>query len=480
MKKVRVLLVNLGFRNDKPRLYSLPLGIMSLASYLRQHLLVDVRIINQKLHNLPDDAVVRSAVDFDADVVGLSVLTSSAHRLPYLTSQLRMALPRALIILGGPHISAVGSTSLAGTEADAAVPGEGERTLVSIILHHYDGRDLSGIPGIYRRDRRGDIIENLGTVESIEDLDTLPFPAYDLIDFPAYWGSRLQPVPGNRSRRLLQEQRYISIFTSRGCPYSCFYCHKIFGKNFRMQSADRIIEEIRFCTRTYGADTVKFLDDIFNLDKKRLYRFCERLHGETGPLALHFINGLRTDLLDSNQIDALAESGTEICGFSLETGSQRLQRMIGKNLDIGRYVENVHLAAQAGISTHGFVMLGFPTETEDELETTLKIVRESALKSAGFHYVVPFPGTRLYECALKTHPVEMSRIRYDNLDFEEKPIINLSTVPDDVLVYYKEEADRIFEKPKTSMRRKVRRKLYSLSRKILSHRILSLTNRIYP
>jgi len=469
MKHLRVLLVNVGFRPYENRVYSLPLGVMYLAAYLRERLDVDVRIINQKVYNLPDDEVVRSAVDFGADVVGLSALTSSAHHFPYLTSQIRRAIPQSLIVLGGPHVSSVGSSSLEGTAADAAVPGEGEPALEAVIKHHFEGGGLAGVPGIFRRDRDNEIVVNPGKMPLIEDLDSLPFPAYDLIDLPAYWGFGIQSSQLKRSIRSLLEPRYISIFASRGCPYRCYYCHKIFGKKFRMQSAERIVEEVKYCKNKYGADTIKVLDDIFNLDRDRLFRFCDMVREEHGSIAIHFVNGLRTDILDEAQIDALVSAGTNMCAFSLESGSHRIQKMIGKNLDIERYLENVHRATEAGIMAQGLVMLGFPTETAEEMQKTLDVCRRSSLNIARFYFVVPFPGTELYEATLKTHPVELRALRYDNLDFERKLIINLSNVSDEELLYYKMEADKIYEKSRSRIPHSVGERLLHLRRTI--HRV---------
>ena len=168
------------------------MGILCLAAYLRSKLDVDLLLMDQRVENASVEAVVRRAADFGADVVGLSVMTPYSSNLGLLTEGLRAALPEAFIVLGGPHVSAFEAEALAGNVADAAVPFEGECALEQVVRARQEGADLTSIPGLLWRNGGPAINRNPGSIPFIEDIDALPFPAYDLLDVRKYW--RLQPM----------------------------------------------------------------------------------------------------------------------------------------------------------------------------------------------------------------------------------------------------------------------------------------------
>ena len=432
---MRFFASNVGVYSFFYPLVSPPMGIMYLGAYMRQRFGAEVCLVNQRLENLSDEEVVRQAVDFGADIVALSSLSAMHKHQRNICQLVRQALPKALILLGGPHVSSFGPAALAGTEADAAVPGEGELALASIVEAFKAGADFSGIPGIYWRDKSGTVVKNPGSTEVIHDLDSLPMPAYDLIDLPKYWKRQsMSPV---------QRRVYASLVSSRGCPYGCTWCHEIFGKRYRAHSAGRIIEEIDYLQKKFGVSEFEFLDDIFNLDHKRLADFCERVQRRDKKIRLTFCNGVRSDILTTGEIDALIGAGMYFCTFALETGSPRLQKMMGKNLNIDKFLSIVEYAAGRGVFTNGFVMLGFPTETREDMEMTLDIACRSKLHTASFFTVMPFPNTELYQMVIDSHPEKLA-----NLDYLESTYcdtrINVSAEPDDVLWHFQSRANREF------------------------------------
>lgn len=433
MRPLKIFLASLGFRRSVLGVTP-PLGIMYIAAYLRQKLNVEIRIVNQKISNMPNDELVKQAKEFGADVVGLSMLTTNAYSLPYITSNLKVALPDALIVIGGPHVSALGAKSLEDNLADVAVPYEGELAFEALINAYLGGGDMADVPGIFRRTEDG-VVTNPGIIPFVEDLDSFPFPAYDLIDLKAYWKVN--------AMTLLTHMKYVSLFSSRGCPFKCVYCHRIFGDKFRMHSAQRVVEEMKFCVKKYGVDNFEFVDDIFNHDKKRLFEICE-LIGKLGPkVGLSFPNGLRVDELSESSINALTDAGMYYCSCPLESGSPRIQKLIGKNLNIRKYLENVEYIASKRIFTYGFVMMGFPTETEEDLKQTMEISCMSRLHAASFYTLTPFPNTKIYDIALKNNPAKLRNINYNDNEYSHIKF-NLADVPDEMLFYYQRKANRDF------------------------------------
>ena len=435
MSRLRLLLVNVGRRVITPQCSTPPLGILSLAGYVRSKLDVDVCLIDQRAENSLVGETVARALEFAPDVVGLSALTVFSGILTQTIEQLRQALPEVFVVLGGPHASAFGKEVLESTPADVAVVGEGERSLEQILLGYRDRDGLASVPGLIWREESGEVRVNPGVAPVVEDLDTLPFPAYDLLDHERYWHlHRMSPLPFGK---------YAALSTSRGCPYGCIYCHRIFGKRFRAQSAARIVEEIEHYVRSLRVDEIEFYDDAFNLDPKRVIEFTQLLRQRNITVRINFPNALRTDVLTDDTIDALVAAGTYHSSFALESGSPRIQNLIKKNLDIDKYVENVAKMVGKGVFAHGFTMLGFPTETEEDLQATLDVAYNSRLHTATFFTVLPFPNTELYAWAEKMCPERLAGLRYD-LTHYLAVRFNLSAVPDEVLFGFQRRAWRRF------------------------------------
>jgi anaerobic magnesium-protoporphyrin IX monomethyl ester cyclase len=431
---MRVLLILAGSRTCF-KWVSPPLGILQLAGYLRNRLTnLEIRVVDQRATNYTIEEVVSRAAGFAPDVVGISCTTSSSDVLGELSSSIRGALPKALLMIGGPHASAFGAELMDTTGADCVVIGEGELTCEHVLrIWQESSRDFSAVPGLVWRSTEGECLTNPGPAPVIQDLDTLPFPAYDLIDVRSYWrlwSMSMLPPP----------RRYVSMFTSRGCPYRCIYCHEIFGKRFRAQSPERIVAEMEHYVRTYGIKEVEFFDDIFNLNGRRVIEFSELVRRRNLRVSISFPNAIRADILTPEVADALAAAGTHMSALALETGSPRIQELIQKRLNIPRYMEGVAMLAKRRVFTYGFVMFGFPTETAADMQMTVDMLRGSKLHALYSWIVTPYPKTELFDMAMRLCPDKMAGIGYAGTDYFKYPCVNLSEVSDEVLAAYMRKA----------------------------------------
>jgi anaerobic magnesium-protoporphyrin IX monomethyl ester cyclase len=401
-----------------------PLGLLYLAAWLRDKFKLDIRVINQRAERWSSDRLVKAIVDFDPHIVGLGCMTPSAYALPGITEAIRRALPDALMVLGGPHVSALGAEALAATAADAGVVGEGELSMEYIVRALFEGTGMERIPGLIRRSEEGEIVVNPGFSPIIDDVDTLPMPAYDLIDIKKYW--RLPSMPP------IPHRKYMAIFSSRGCPYGCMYCHNVFGRRFRAHSAERMVEEVKYGVQKLGVDEIEFVDDCFNLDRKRVEQYADLLLREVGAVKTAFPNAIRADLLDADSLDVLTAAGMYHTALALESGTPRVQEFIGKRLNIEKYSTAAALCAERRVFTNGFVMLGFPTETLDEMEETIRVASESHLHIASFFRVTPFPNTPLYEYVRKNNPDKLTAVTYNEMEYWRAKF-NVSSVSDEEL-----------------------------------------------
>lgn len=433
---MKLFLANIGYHTRVFPLVTPPMGVMSLAAYLRRELSVEPMIVNQRLENCPPEEVVRRAVAFGADAVGFSMLTTSSYLLPEVVRLTRQALPKALILAGGPHASSAKEAVMAEAAVDVVVPGEGELATKAVLQAWREGgRDFGGIPGVIWRDANGEVVVNPGPVELVEDLDALPMPAYDLIDLPAYWRAQsIAPV---------FRRRYASLNSSRGCPYGCIWCHKTFGRSIRVNSPERILEEMSHLSKTYGINDFEFLDDNFNFHPRRVMDFCD-LAGRAGfRPRMAFPYGIRADLLDDAVIDALVGAGMYQCSVAMDTASPRLQKYTGKNMRVEMLLAAGERMTARRVYSNLFCMLGFPTETEEELRLTISTACASPFHTASFYTVTPFPGTALHDIVKREHPEKLARLRYDNMDISGMRV-NLTDLPDATLFHHQRRALRQF------------------------------------
>ncbi len=427
--------MGLGKRTPHFPLVVPPMGLLYLAAYVREALPVDVRVFNQRLENTPVDCLMDDFRSFEPDLVGLSSMTTSAYELPEAVRTAREAFPRALVVVGGAHATAVRERVLEECAADAAVVGPGELTLQRILEVRADGGSLAEVPGLIWRDPDGQIVANPGSAETVTDLDLLPRPAYDLIDLPKYW--RRQSIIA------VPDRRYVSLFSSRGCPYRCAYCHKIFGRKFVSHPVERVVDDIEFFLRQYNVDEFEFLDDIFNVNPDHVMDFCSLLTKRGVRARYAFPNGLRGDLLTEESIEALVDTGMYYVNIPLETASVRLQATMGKQLDVERWQQNAERLERRGAFVYTCAVLGLPTETLAEMHATVDAMCDSPAHAGSIFTLTPFPGAPAYDMAMKMRPDLMETLQYDDVDLSSFSV-NLSTVPDEVVLRIQRRGTRRF------------------------------------
>ena len=362
-----------------------PLGLLSLAAVARK-CGWDVRLFDAYLHRRPEAALESLARRWQPVVVGLSAITCEHRSLHRLARAARRGAPGALVVAGGPHPTVYPHRTLADPALDAVVLGEGELTMEQLLEQVAGGGRGSGLPGL--ASRRGEEVSIGPPRAVISDLDTLPFPAWDLADVDAYSRRPGMDYTGLR--------RYMGLLSSRGCPYECVYCHNLHGKAYRTHSPEYVLGMIRELSGRYGIHDFDFFDDIFNLDGPRMERILEGI--ASGPeIRFSFPNGLRGDLLSAEQIRLLKVAGCQHVFVAVETASPRLQREIGKRNDLPRLDAAIDALTRQRIFTTGYFMLGFPTETEQEMRRTVDFALASRLHVAFFYTVVPIQGTALQQ-----------------------------------------------------------------------------------
>jgi radical SAM superfamily enzyme YgiQ (UPF0313 family) len=372
------------------------LGILYLISYIRKKLpgKFEFDLIDQPFLNLSSRQVLERTKKFNPDIIGLSCLSLDAGQMQELASLIKKELPNCFIFLGGPHASVFYDKVLEKTNIDIVIIGEGEETFADLLQKFLNEKSLEDVKGTAYK-KNGSIVI-APPRELIDNLDEIPFPAWDLIDFKEY--SKLPSM-----NLYCAAKPWSIIFTSRGCPFGCIYCHNIFGKKTRFRSAQNIIEEIEILTKKYGVKEIQIVDDIFNLDLDRAKKICDLIIEKGIKIKICFPNGVRADRMDRELIQKLKKAGCYAITYAIETASPRLQKEIKKKLDLDKVKQIIIWSDEAGINTHGFCMLGFPGETKEEMEMTIKYVMDSKLLAVFFFTVVVYPRTEIFEYAKRIY-----------------------------------------------------------------------------
>ena len=394
-----------------------PMGLLYLTAVLRERGGHTVRLLDTRLSEDWERDLAACLRDFQPDVVGISALTIEVASALELVQFVRALAPSVAVMVGGPHATACPEDSLALFQADAIVVGEGEE-IIEPLVSTLAARENPALPGVLTS-AQGVLGGEIGRAP-VPDLDRLPLPAWDLIDFDAY--SR------RPSMCALSPWRYATLVTSRGCPWRCTYCHNIHGKRLRVRSLDSVAAELDLLKDRLGFGAIEILDDNFNADPERgkqlLELFCQR----SDQIQPTFPNGVRSDRVDEEMLDLLVQAGTRFMSFAIESGDPQIQEAIKKRLDLDVARRAIEGAAARGLYTNGFFMLGFPGETWSQMLRTLRFSWSVPLVQALFFRVLPMPGSALGE-----QQRLLGNASLDDGDDYYASTVNLSAVPDAAL-----------------------------------------------
>jgi radical SAM superfamily enzyme YgiQ (UPF0313 family) len=287
---MKILLINPNPRNQPDAgavVCTPPLGLLYIAAALRQAGYNSINIIDARVRDLSHDDVLAEIRNFSPDVVGISSLSVEAREAHVLARLAKKADARCKVVVGGAYAVTSPEIIIQDPNMDFAVIGEGERTMCELIDALEKGKDVSGINGLVFKNE--DVPVFNPRREMIEDIDSIPFPAWDLLDMDTYFNSAYRhavtPLPFSH--------RVLPIFTTRGCPFGCIYCHNIFGKRIRLRSAECVIREIELLVNKYAPGEIEIVDDIFNYDLARAKRICDGIIKRGLKINLSFPNGLR-------------------------------------------------------------------------------------------------------------------------------------------------------------------------------------------
>ncbi|MBL7197373.1 MAG: radical SAM protein [Candidatus Omnitrophica bacterium] len=377
----KVLLINpygnLPGTNVTATLYP-PLGLAYLASVLRNNN-IQVKIIDTSALALSNEQVMKIVFDEKPELVGISINIATARSGVELSKCIKKTT-KIDVCLGGPFVSSNTKHVLKSANADIAVIGEGENTLLEICR----GKYLSEIKGVAWRSADDNIIIN-EPADLIQNLDDLPIPAYDL--FPPFklYRSRTRKVP------------MASILTSRGCPYNCTFCnHNIFGNKFRAFSPKRVAKEIEYLISRFGIRQLDIVDDTFTQDISRTEEILDLIIKKKLNIVINLNIGVRADTITYPIVKKMKQAGVIRVAVGCESGNKKILKEIKKNIDLKRVKQTINWLRKEKIASNCFFILGFPNDTKKTVWDTINFAVEANPSTATFSILMPFPGTEIY------------------------------------------------------------------------------------
>ncbi len=390
--KEEVLLISAASHMDKETLlhsrlqHSLPkIGLLYIGAVLKNNG-YPVSMIDFSLGDLTESSLESFFAKNKVRILAFSTVITEWPMIIQMVRWAKKHRPETIVIVGGPHSSALGEDVFKECPlVDYSVIGEGEETLVELMEAIRQGGDPSKVCGLIFQ-KNGEIVRTPPRA-LIPDLDRLPYPAWELVDLKKY---NISPAA-----------QYVSglaanVITSRGCCYNCIFCDKtVFGNRFRGRSAANVLGEVKLLMERYGVRNIFFYDDLFTFDKKRLETFCQLILSEGVQFAWSCQS--RFEPLDQPMLRLMRQAGCRQIGYGIEVASPRMQKYIKKGVNYELARKTIDLTRKTGIEAKGFFMFGFPHETQEEVEQTIRLALSLDLDIAVFGIVTPYPNTVLYE-----------------------------------------------------------------------------------
>jgi len=431
IERVFLLFPPVRLCRETMKVASSPLGVGYLAAALRDTAevrIMDAAVESEHAHYLGDDFTwygstldeIRDRIAaFQPDLVGIACIFSSVF--PVVREVCRMVKrldPGIVTITGGSYPAFLPAHCLEEPALDLVALGEGEETLREVVERLRSGRPLAEVDGLAFRD--GERVVVNPKTRWIENLDTIPFPARDLLPMARY---KKVGVPHSLSS---PSPNYAPLITSRGCPAHCIYCSstRFWGNRYRFRSAANVLDEIGELVSRWGIEEIQFEDDNLTANRQRARAIFEGIIERGYRLRFNFPNGVALWTLDPPLVDLMQRAGCYEMTLAFESGSQEvLSRIVKKPTNLAKAAQTCAYIRQSGIRTDAFYIIGFPGETRAQIQETFRFANAMKTDMAYFFVANPLPGTELYQMArergLLRDDVNVENLSYSRSAYNE-------------------------------------------------------------
>ncbi len=377
-----------------------PLGLGYIASSLRAggH---DVQMIDAIAENLTRQEVKQRVLDFETQVVGVTAMTPTFRGAQEAAQIGKEA--GCITVMGGVHMALFARETLTYDYIDFGVIGEGEETMVKLCDALEKGESYEHMPGLaYMKD--GEVV--LGPAVLIQDLDALPFPAFDLLPMDKYSSIiGLNPVT--------------TMMGSRGCPYLCGFCFKTpSDRKYRRRSAKNIVDEIVHVKETYGVREVMFYDDL--MPPNYIQELCDEILSRGVKIAWEVPQ--RVNLVTPDLLRLMHKAGCRMLRYGVEQGDEAMMQIVEKRITKDQVRKVFKWTKQAGIHTFAYFIIGYVGETPETMTATIELAKDLDPRYVMFTKATPLPDTPLFEEAVQAGLIQRDYWRRFVLGQRTEPI----------------------------------------------------------
>jgi anaerobic magnesium-protoporphyrin IX monomethyl ester cyclase len=362
-----------------------PTGLCYIAALLRKHGHA-VSIVDAEAMHWDAEKTVAEVLDRAPIIVGIACKSLWMPSAALVAAALNAKQPDLPIFAGGNHVTALPERTLEENPAIlGAIIGEGENTFLELVEAFKKGHDWSSIAGLALR-IEGKPVRTQPRAR-ILDLDELPAPAFDLL--PNLTTHYRPPL------NLVDKTPAFSLLTSRGCPSKCTFCDRsVFGNRVTGHSPEYMMEIIHNLHKQYGVCYLLFDDDNLLIRKDKLFRLLDLI--EDSGLGIQFNCQSRVDTITEEVLTRLKRAGCRRVLFGIESGSPDILKAMHKRISTEQIIRAVKMTQSAGLMALGYFILGYPGETKETLEDTVKLIRESTFDDVAVFFFTPLPGSEVY------------------------------------------------------------------------------------
>jgi anaerobic magnesium-protoporphyrin IX monomethyl ester cyclase len=297
--------------------------------------------------------------------------------------------------------------------------------------------------------RDGTAIRSTAARAELADLDTLPFPDWDMFPMDIYFRTVVDHKTdskwddGHKDEQVFQQQfREIAMISSRGCPYLCTYCyHHHMGKAYRYRSARNLVDEIIMLKKKFNIQSVQFLDDCFVINTDRVFEFCEILLKE--KIGIKWGCNGRVNIVNAAMFERMKAAGCTNVDYGIESGSQKILDVMKKRVTVQQAKDALLLTrahfGDAGAHWNFTMMVGTPGETRETVQESIDFCKSLNMKPDAVFFTTAFPGTELYDIAKQRGLIRDEEEYVSNLwEMGEQMLLNFTDMPDQELIALKE------------------------------------------
>lgn len=361
-----------------------PVSLLYLAASL-QNAGFEPGVIDANAFGLSDEQIEHKIKSAAPEIIGISLYSEVLSHVYELTQIAKKAVPNAKIVLGGPHATAIPKKTLDQFPlVDFVLTGEAEDSFPLLCSAIKNNKGFKKICGLYYRDGKKTVS---GPPHLFPDVNTIAWPAKNLVA-DAYLQKKYHSL-------LVRKRPVDTLFTSRGCPFSCGFCYN-FRKKYRARTPEDVMQEL-VEIRGFGIRDIEICDDTFTVNQDRALKIFDLIIKE--KLDVSFRIKSRVDVFNEKLAGAAKKAGVYLVSFGMESGSQRILDAMDKKITLAQNAEACRLTRQYRMACHSSWVLGYPGETQDTVEATVRFILKNKPATVNLAVLRPYPGTPAYEIA---------------------------------------------------------------------------------